>query len=130
MSRHITPFFLLAAALSSCQPPDSQLPQPQPPVSVAPTPKWKADLWIGRWEGVEGTYLAISKKEGKYAIEIRDLDKSNVYEGSPFSDGIAFIRKGQTETLHAGSGDQTGMKWLAGKKNCLVIRYGEGYCRD
>ena len=24
----------------------------------------------------------------------------------------------------------TGMKWLAGKTDCLTVRLGEGYCRD
>lgn len=127
MSRHIALFLVVAAVISGCE---SSEPQPQPQISVTPPPKSKADLWLGRWDGVEGTYLEITKKDNKYAIEIRDLDKSNIYQGSAFSDGIAFTRHGQTETLHAGTGDQTGMKWLAGKKNCLVIRYGEGYCRD
>src|SRR6266851_9768506 len=40
-----------------------------------------------------------------------------------------FIReKRKAETIRSGNGEQTGMKWLLDKKNCLVTRYGEGYC--
>ena len=35
-----------------------------------------------------------------------------------------------TETIIATSGKGTGMKWLADKHDCLVIKPGEGYCRD
>jgi hypothetical protein len=112
--------------LAGCQVPAP----PQAAPTPAPRSAVKADLWLGRWEGAEGAYLQITKAGEKYAIEIRFHDKTNVYDGTPFSDGIAFTRNGQTETIHAGTGEQTGMKWLAGKRNCLVIRYGEGYCRD
>ena len=27
-------------------------------------------------------------------------------------------------------GDATGLKYLAGKKDCLTVEPGEGYCRD
>lgn len=30
-------------------------------------------------------------------------------------------RNSKTESLHAGTGQETGMKWLLGKKNCLII---------
>ena len=116
---------ILSLLLVGCQ-------QPEPPeVSSAPPGVTKpADRWLGRWEGVEGTYLEITKTDDRYVIEIKDLDKTNVYQGLAFTDGIAFTRDGKTETIHARSGEQTGMKWLASKKNCVVIRYGEGYCRD
>lgn len=116
---------VLSLLLAGCQ-------QQEPPeVSSAPPVVTKpADRWLGRWKGVEGTYLEITKTDDRYAIEIKDLDRTNEYQGLAFSDGIAFTRDGKTETIHAGSGEQTGMKWLANKKNCVVIRYGEGYCRD
>jgi hypothetical protein len=34
------------------------------------------------------------------------------------------------ETLEARNGDETGMKWLAGKTDCLTVKPGEGYCLD
>ena len=45
-------------------------------------------------------------------------------------DTIAFERGGIKETIRAGSGADTGMKWLSEKKDCLVVKPGEGYCRD
>ena len=40
------------------------------------------------------------------------------------------MRDGRAESIAATTGDETGMKWLAGKTNCLTIKVGEGYCRD
>ena len=80
--------------------------------------------------GPEGTYLEISKSGDTYEIQIKDLDKVQTYRGTATSDGISFERNGKAETIRSGKGEQTGMKWLLDKKNCLVIRYGEGYCRD
>lgn len=45
-------------------------------------------------------------------------------------DRIEFRRDGTNESLRAADRDAAGMKWLAGKKNCLTIKPGEGYCRD
>ncbi|MGA3225802.1 MAG: hypothetical protein ABSC65_18700 [Acidobacteriaceae bacterium] len=88
------------------------------------------DQWLGRWDGVEGTYLRLAKNGDKYVVEIRDLDGPKTFEG--FADGnrIRFTRDGKTEFISAGNGQATGMKWLADKKNCLLTRLGEGWCRD
>jgi hypothetical protein len=86
--------------------------------------------WLGRWDGPEGTYLEISKKAGEYLLEIRNLDGSRTFEGSAAGPRIAFTRDGKQELLSAGDGSATGMKWLAGKKNCLLTKPGEGWCRD
>jgi hypothetical protein len=56
--------------------------------------------WVGRWPGPEGTWLDIS------------------------------VADGVRESLRATDGAGTGMKWLAGKTTCLVVRPGEGFCRD
>ena len=54
-----------------------------------------------------------------------------MYKGTGRGDHISFERNGKTETIRATDGDGTGMKWLAGKKDCLVItKESEGYCRD
>jgi hypothetical protein len=90
----------------------------------------KIDEWIGRWNGPEGTYLEISKSGDTYEIQIKDLDKVQTYRGTATGDGISFERNGKAETIRSANGEQTGMKWLLDKKNCLVTRYGEGYCRD
>jgi len=52
------------------------------------------------------------------------------YEGTSAGDQIEFQRNGKTESLHAGRGQETRMKWLLDKKNCLIIRTGEGFCGD
>ena len=90
----------------------------------------KTDQWLGRWDGVEGTYLQLAKKGDKYVVEISGLDGPKKFEG--FGDGnrIRFTRDGKTEFISAGDGQATGMKWLADKKNCLLTRQGEGWCRD
>jgi hypothetical protein len=81
-------------------------------------------------EPTEGTYLEISKSGDTYEIRIKDLDKVQTYRGTATSDGISFKRNGKAETIRSGNGERTGMKWLADKKDCLVIRKSEGYCRD
>lgn len=90
------------------------------------------DKWLGEWTGPEGGFLSISRKQGAtYELEIHSLDGPNTYEGVAVGDQIEFKRDGKTETIRAGSGEETGMKWLQEKKNCLIIGQGEGgYCRD
>jgi hypothetical protein len=50
--------------------------------------------------------------------------------GTADGDVIRFERGGVRETIRKATGDQTGLKWLAGKQNCLVIKQAEGFCRD
>lgn len=91
------------------------------------------DAWIGRWTGVEGTYLAISKgtAPGRYRLEMQyTLDANGSYDGVAAPDGIAFTRPDGNHVLRASDGDATGLKYLAGKKDCLKVKDGEGYCRD
>jgi hypothetical protein len=44
------------------------------------------------------------------------------YRGTATRAGISFERNGKAETIRSGKGERTGMKWLADKKDCLVIR--------
>ena len=89
-----------------------------------------ADQWVGTWQGPEGTYLKIAKQEVGYQLTVRNLDGPREFHGVAVEDLLQFDRDGVTETLHAGDGKATGMKWLAGKHDCLVVKPGEGYCRD
>jgi hypothetical protein len=59
-----------------------------------------------------------------------DLDTKGTYDGQDSEHGIKFKRGGEELSLRRGNGDETGLKWLAGKKECLVVKDGEGYCRD
>jgi hypothetical protein len=118
--------FIAASLTAGCEA-QNQPPTPSPVASAAPR---KIDEWIGRWNGPEGTYLEISKSGDTYEIQIMDLDKVQTYRGTATSDGISFERNGKAETIRSANGERTGMKWLADKKDCLVIRKSEAYCRD
>jgi hypothetical protein len=107
----------------------SPAPMTSPDKSPATSADYPTDKWLGQWNGPEGTYLLLSKKDNRYVVKIQSLDGPNIYEGVPARDGIQFTRGGNIETIHAGSGEDTGMKWLLDEKNCLVIKLGEGFCR-
>jgi hypothetical protein len=102
------------------------------PAADGKTPVTKADALAGRWQGAEGTFLNVTKKGDKFEIEVKNLDPaSKKYEGTAKGDLIEFTRDGKAATIKTATGDETGMKWLAGKKNCVVITKGsEGYCKD
>jgi hypothetical protein len=102
---------------------------PQTSTTALPAINDVTDKWLGKWIGPEGTYLVLSKNTGKYIVLINSLDGPATYEGMAAGDRIEFHRDGKTETIHAGSGHDTGMKWLLDKSNCLIIKTGEGFCR-
>jgi len=85
--------------------------------------------WLGKWTGPEGTSLEIARRGDQFAVTIRSLDGVETFEGAGKGDRILFTRAGKAESIRAGSGQDTGMKWLLDKKNCLVVKTGEGYCR-
>lgn len=90
----------------------------------------KVDAWAGKWTGVEGTYLNLTKKGDKYTVEIANLDGPKTYEGTAKGDTIEFTRNGKTETIKTATGAETGMKHLEKETNCLVVTKGsEGFCR-
>ncbi|MEO8467489.1 MAG: hypothetical protein ABI640_19365 [Gammaproteobacteria bacterium] len=88
------------------------------------------DAWVGRWNSPEGTYLEISGDKGRYEIIVTDLDRARRFQATTVEDHIEFQRDGTNESITPSNGDDTGMKWLAGKTDCLKIRTGEGFCRD
>ena len=53
-----------------------------------------------------------------------------VTDGSVTAEGLRFMRNGVAETAVPSDGDATGLKYLAGKQDCLTVKPGEGYCRD
>lgn len=85
--------------------------------------------WNGRWNGPEGTYLDIAPQGDGVRIAIRNLDGEQVFDGREKGGLILFDRDGKTETITPGNGQDTGRKWLADKKDCLIVQTGEGYCR-
>lgn len=88
--------------------------------------------WAGRWTGVEGMFLDVTPLGDElYELEMQsDLDTRGTYQGREDERAIRFERGGEQLTLRRATGDETGLKWLAGKQDCLMVREGEGYCRD
>jgi glucose/arabinose dehydrogenase len=120
----------LAAALAGCgdrpaEPPRTPVASPSPPPASAST-----DSWLGRWTGTEGTFLELGGGQGSYEVTIRNLDGPRKFAAKADGAVVAFERDGTREILRATDGAGTGMKWLAGKKDCLALRSGEGWCRD
>ncbi|MFV0623035.1 hypothetical protein ACBY01_03350 [Sphingomonas sp. ac-8] len=115
---------------------------PTPAASATPTPAATAtadtaatDGWIGRWRGVEGLNLDIAADAahgpGHYTLTMQyTLDDKGSFAGVADGDTIRFTRPDGAQTLRATDGDATGLKWLAGKDDCLTVKPGEGYCRD
>ena len=88
-------------------------------------------------DGVEGLNLTIAKDDsigrGHYVLTMKyglDDDDSGTFKGQASEDGITFERPDGPQILSAGDGEATGLKWLADKKDCLIVDTGEGYCRD
>ena len=123
---------LMAVVITGCK--DRNQPAAEsssnPPPKTASVADSVTDKWLGKWTGPEGTYLVLSKNAGKYVVEIHSLDGPATYDGGSAGDRIEFQRNGKTEYIHAGNGRETGMKWLLDKSNCLIIKTGEGFCRD
>jgi len=125
---------VIAGCQTRKQPAESPSSAAAKPASESTTPSPATagitDQWLGKWIGPEGTYLVLSKKGDQYVVKVNSLDGLATYEGTFAVDHIEFQRNGQTEVIRAGIGKDTGMKWLMDKKNCLIIKPGEGFCRD
>lgn len=114
---------MTAAEASSLE---ASFPQSQ---ATAPT---DTSSFTGKWTGPEGTSLTItpSGAANAYKVTVQNLDGPRDFPGTATADGITFTRDGKSLTIHHGTGADTGMKWLADKKDCLVVDANEGYCRS
>lgn len=126
-SRSAVAIALLALLLSCGKQDGVALPSRQAP--SAPKQAETTDKWVGQWNGPEGTYLRISGSNGRYEVTVRNLDGPRSFPGTAAEGRIEFDRDGVKESLRATNGQGTGMKWLADKSECLMVRAGEGYCR-
>ncbi len=86
--------------------------------------------WQGKWSGPEGTYMILEQNGQGMGIRIKNLDEKKTFLGVIEGNHIKFERDGKDASIHAGTGADTGMKWLADKKDCMIVERGEGYCRD
>lgn len=114
--------------------PNQELPASVPVENgVAPGEAAKVEAdYIGKWVGPEGLVLEVKAKPGGGVTIVNQwsLDDKGSFEGSVTAEGLRFMRKGEAVTATPSDGDATGMKWLAGKKDCLTVTVGsEGYCR-
>lgn len=111
--------------------PDATIEPATNTASPAADAKLEAD-YLGRWVGVEGMYLNVAKApKGGVMMEMQyDLDNKATVPGSVTAEGLRFMRNGVAETAVHTDGAATGLKYLAGKKDCLTVKSGEGYCRD
>lgn len=115
--------------------PNQQLPAPVPAenaTSPVENAKVEAD-YIGKWIGPEGLVLEVKAKPGGGVTIVNQwtLDDKGSFDGSVTAEGLRFMRGDEAVTASPSDGDATGMKWLAGKKDCLVVKVGsEGYCRS
>ncbi|KQM87319.1 hypothetical protein ASE67_06265 [Sphingomonas sp. Leaf23] len=128
---------LIAPSAPSPTPTPALTPTPTPTPSAtaaaAATAAAEATRYLGRWIGVEGMYLNVTQAAtpGAVTLEMQyDLDNKGQYTGTVTPEGIRFKRGADTLLLRPSNGDATGLKWLAGKKDCLTVASGEGYCRD
>lgn len=95
----------------------------------------KYSEWEGLWTGPEGLFVFVTlTKPGEYELEMmgesEDMKDNIRIPGKDAEGGIAFERDGKTLTLHSATGEETGLKWLDGMKNCLMVEEFEGFCRD
>jgi hypothetical protein len=95
------------------------------------------DAWIGKWTGVEGMVLTIEKHPGGAVGRYRltnvwglDEDMRGSFDAVATDKGLTFNRPDGPKELVASDGNATGLKYLAGKQDCLTVAPGEGYCRD
>lgn len=124
---------LLGACKQAEQTPTVEAPVETTTMPAEPTvPSVDVAAWAGKWTGPEGMYATITPgADGKVSLEMQsDLDTKGTYEGTATADGISFKRGEERLVLKKATGDETGLKYLAGKKDCLMVKSGEGYCRD
>ncbi|MET0555176.1 MAG: hypothetical protein ABW221_19190 [Vicinamibacteria bacterium] len=125
--RTLVSFVLVTAA---CAPAERAAPPPASTQPPAPTTPPRAESWLGEWKGVEGTFLRLERKGPGYAVTIANLDGPRTFDATGAGDTVTFTRDGKSETIRATDGAGTGMKWLADRKDCLVVTAGsEGFCR-
>jgi hypothetical protein len=115
---------------AGCHDRNQSSPATSPTTTSAASANNVTDKWLGQWNGPEGTYLLLSKSGDQYVVKIQSLDGPATYEGIAAGDRVEFKRDGKIESIRAGSGKETRMKWLLEKKDCLIIKEGEGFCRD
>lgn len=131
----LTSVLLLAACgqKPSPAPAPAESVNPPPPGTPASATASTPETWEGQWNGPEGLFLKITHKDGgTYELQLKDnLDSEATYGAQAEGEVLRFTRGGAVQTIRPGTGAETGFKYLADKKDCLIVVAGsEGYCRD
>ena len=126
----LLPSLLITVVLCACGERSPDSPPNRNSTRAATAPASETDKWLGKWIGPEGTFIAVTGGAFQYQVIIRNLDGPRTFQGFGNGSKITFERDGVNESIRAGTGVETGMKWLADKANCLVVKAGEGYCRN
>ena len=95
----------------------------RPPVAVTPIVAPPPTPGSASGSASKGLALDIARgdRPGTYRLHIALMDGANDYIGTADGDMIRFTRDGKAETIRHTSGADTGLKWLADKKDCLTI---------
>lgn len=121
---------LLPACTPDAAPVRNEAVTPEPIVAPTFPP---ASAYVGRWTGVEGMFLDIvaTDRPDRYRLTMQyDLDNRRTVLAKLDNDRLVFTAEGNSHSLVPTDGVATGLKYLAGKKDCLTVMPGEGYCRD
>jgi len=86
--------------------------------------------FVGRWVGPEDSSLEIVARQHDYEVSLMGVDGSGVFTGTIDGGGMRMERNGQVQRIRHVSGPETGVKYLADKRDCVVMTSGEGFCRD
>lgn len=100
----------------------------------AATTSYAHSDFVGDWFGPEGLFANVALAgPGEYHLRIAgDLDapaEGYEHHGRDAQGGIAFVRNGQSLLLKRATGDETGLRYLEGETDCLMVQDGEGFCR-
>ena len=110
--------FLFAAGCDNRQGPPAPAASAEPAAASVPV---VPPEWLGRWTGPEGSWLEITRTGDTYTVTVMNLDGARSFPGIVDAGGVSFERDGVRETIRPSDGSGTGMKWLADKKDCLVV---------
>jgi len=111
-----------------------EAPSAEAPAVAAPAAGHAHADFAGEWFGPEGLFANVAlSAPGQYTLTIAgDLDAPEQgveYQGRDAEGGISFVRDGETLLLKRATGDETGLKYLEGETDCLMIKEFEGFCR-
>lgn len=93
------------------------------------------DSMLGRWTGVEGSFVDIVPNQKDYMVTLAYWDpvlQTMQYENHQAyaaASGISFKKNKVEHTITLTDGNGSGMKWLQNAKLCIKISPGDGYCK-